>query len=53
MSLKEKLQEYDIEKCKTVILHVGGNDIDDGDSLEIFVTITSNYLRVWHVMTDD
>ena len=36
VSLKEKLQEYDIEKCKTVILHVGGNDADDGDSLETF-----------------
>ena len=36
MSLREKLRDYDIENCKTVILHVGGNDADNGDSLDSF-----------------
>lgn len=35
-SLKTKLGEYDIDKCKTIILHVGGNDADNGTDAESF-----------------
>ena len=35
-TLKEKLRAYNLESCKTIILHVGGNDADDGKDLETF-----------------
>ena len=35
-SLRTKLGEYDIDKCKTIILHVGGNDADNGTDAESF-----------------
>ena len=35
-SLKSKLEEFDLEKCKTIILHVGGNDADNGTDPESF-----------------
>lgn len=35
-TLKTKLEEFDLDKCKTVILHVGGNDADNGTDSEIF-----------------
>ena len=50
VSLKEKLQEYDIQKCKTVILHVGGNDADDEDSLETFC---DNYIELLESLACD
>ena len=31
-----KLSKYNIEECKTLILHVGGNDADIGVDLESF-----------------
>ena len=50
MSLREKLKNYDIESCKTVILHVGGNDADDGDSLETFC---DNYIELLESLAFD
>ena len=35
-TLQTKLDEFDLEKCKTVILHVGGNDADNGTDPETF-----------------
>ena len=32
--VKTKLEEYDIDHCKTIILHVGGNDADNGTDPE-------------------
>ena len=29
-TIREKLSKYNIDDCKTIILHVGGNDPDDG-----------------------
>lgn len=36
VTLKEKLSKYDIDNCKTIILHVGGNDADNGTDLDTF-----------------
>ena len=36
VTLKDKLSSYNLEKCKIVILHVGGNDADDGKDLNTF-----------------
>ena len=36
MSLGEKIRDYDIGNCKTIILNVGGNDAENGDSLDSF-----------------
>ena len=33
-TLKEKLCAYNLDNCKTIIVHVGGNDADDGNDLE-------------------
>ena len=30
------MSEYDIDQCKTIILHLGGNDTDRGTDLETF-----------------
>ena len=35
-TIGEKLSEYNIDDCKTVLLHVGGNDADDGVDLDTF-----------------
>ena len=35
-TLAEKLLNYDISNCKTIILHVGGNDADNGMDLDSF-----------------
>ena len=35
-TLKTKLQQYDLDNCKTIILHVGGNDADNGVDLDDF-----------------
>ena len=36
VTLTDKLSSHNLEKCKTVILHVGGNDADDGKDLNTF-----------------
>ena len=36
-SLTSRLEHYDIDNCKTIILHVGGNDADNGVDLDTFV----------------
>ena len=45
-TLGEKISKYDISSCKTIILHVGGNDADSGVEL---TTFSDNYvsLFVW------
>ncbi|MCG8077802.1 MAG: SGNH/GDSL hydrolase family protein, partial [Candidatus Thiodiazotropha taylori] len=35
-TVKDKLNNLNIEKCDTIILHVGGNDADRGEDLESF-----------------
>ena len=34
--LEKKLADYNIDECKTIILHVGGNDADEGVDLDKF-----------------
>ena len=35
-TIGEKLADYNIDECKTIILHVGGNDADEGVDLDTF-----------------
>ena len=49
-SLKSKLQEYDIENCKTIILHVGGNDADNGSDLDSF---QDDYIELMDSLASD
>ena len=35
-SLRTKLGDYDLDKCKTIILHVGGNDASNSTDLDAF-----------------
>ena len=42
--LQNKLKQYDINKCETVIMHVGGNDADEGLELEHFRDAYSSLL---------
>ena len=34
--LTDKINELNIENCETIILHVGGNDADNGEDIESF-----------------
>ena len=47
--LKDKIIDLNIEKCKTIILHVGGNDADHGDDLETF---RENYEELLDIVAD-
>ena len=49
-TLKSKLQQYDIENCTTIILHVGGNDADDSMDLESF---QNNYIDLMDSLASD
>ena len=35
-TIKSKLSEYNLDNCKTIILLVGGNDVENGTDLETF-----------------
>ena len=35
-SLKSRLSGYDLDECKTIILHIGTNDADNGSDIETF-----------------
>ena len=35
-TIEEKLSKYNIDDCKTIILHVNDNDADDGVDIETF-----------------
>ena len=50
-SIKDKLDDYDISKCNTIILHVGGNDADSITNIETFC---DNYVSLLEsLQTDD
>lgn len=49
-TLKNKLTKYNIDECKTIILHVGGNDGDNGDDLEDFC---DNYTDLLESLVSD
>lgn len=42
-TIGEKLSKYNIDDCKTIILHVGGNDVDNGADLDTF---SENYVSL-------
>ena len=45
-----RVQAYDIDNCKTIILHVGGNDADNGDDVDSFC---DNYIALLASLTSD
>ena len=49
-SLKRKLSGYNIDECKTVVLHVGGNDADSGSDLDPF---TDDYEQLIDTLSVD
>ena len=49
-TLKTKLQQYDLDNCKTIILHVGGNDADNGVDLDDF---QDNYIDLLDYLASD
>ena len=49
-SLTSRLEHYDIDNCKTIILHVGGNDADNGVDLDTFV---DNYTTLLSQLNSD
>ena len=42
--LERKLNNYNIDKCKTIVIHVGGNDADQGVDIETFTESFSSLL---------
>ena len=42
--LERKLNNYNIDKCKTIVIHVGGNDADQGVDIETFTESYSSLL---------
>ena len=42
--LERKLNNYNIDKCKTIVIHVGGNDADQGVDIETFTESNSSLL---------
>ena len=49
-TLKTKLQQYDLDNCETIILHVGGNDADNGVDLDGF---QDNYIDLLDYLASD
>ena len=47
--IKDKISELNIEKCKTIIIHVGGNDADNGENIESF---RENYEELLDIVAD-
>ena len=50
VTLKEKLRAYNLEQCKTIIVHVGGNDADDGKDLDTFC---DDYISLLDSLSND
>ena len=48
-TLKEKLCAYNLDNCKTIIVHVGGNDADDGNDLE---TVCDDFISLLESLVD-
>ena len=49
-TLAKKINNYDISNCKTTILHVGGNDADNGMDLDSF---SDSYVELLHFLETD
>ena len=49
-TLQTKVRQYNIDKCETIIVHVGGNDADQGDDL---ATFTDNYSSMLDELSTD
>ena len=50
VTLKDKLTNCNIENCKTVILHIGGNDADNGKDLDTFC---DDYISLLESLVED
>ena len=50
MTLKDKLNNYNIENCKTVLLLIGGNDADNGKHLDTFC---GDYISLLESLVED
>lgn len=48
--MQNKLNDYNIDRCKTIIIHVGGNNADQGVDLETF---SDNYTTLLDNLTSD
>ena len=48
--LQDKLSNYNIENCKTVLLHIGGNDADNGKDLDTFC---DDYISLLESLVED
>ena len=44
-TLQDKLQQFNIDKCETVIFHVGGNDADQGMDLNNFTDSYTSFIN--------
>ena len=49
-TLKDKIKKYNIDECKTIILHVGGNDADQGVDIDSFC---DNYIALLESLASD
>ena len=49
-TIDKSLSKYDITSCKTIILHVGGNDADKGVDL---ATFTKNYVSLLNKLASE
>ena len=49
-TLKDKIKKYNIDECKTIILHVGGNDADQGVDIDSFC---DNYIALLESLVSD
>ena len=49
-TLNDKIKKYNIDECKTIILHVGGNDADQGVDIDSFC---DNYIALLESLASD
>ena len=49
-TFQTKVRQYNIDKCETIIVHMGGNDADQGDDL---ATFTDNYSSMLDELSTD
>ena len=49
-TLKDKIKKYNIDECKTIILHVGGNDADQSVDIDSFC---DNYIALLESLASD
>lgn len=48
---QNKLDDYNIEKCKIIMIHVGGNDADKRVNLDTFCAAIVHFWTIWLPLT--